>query len=104
MSPIFTPAYLAVVTLTAPIIRRWGRLRVTGESLVPQSGPLIIVGNHDSYWDPIAIAVAARRRRQIHALAKSTLWRFEPIGRLMDGMGHIPVHRGRRLGRGAKEP
>jgi 1-acyl-sn-glycerol-3-phosphate acyltransferase len=53
------------------------------------------VANHDSYWDPIAIAVAVRHRRQVRALAKSSIWKTKPIGMMMDGMGHIPIERGK---------
>jgi 1-acyl-sn-glycerol-3-phosphate acyltransferase len=88
-----TPAYRAVVGLCAPVLRSSSRLRVVGLEHLPISGPTLLVANHDSYWDPIAIAVAARHRRQVRALAKSTLWRVRPIGWLMDGMGHIPVER-----------
>ncbi len=56
-------------------------------------GPVLLVGNHDSYWDPIAVAVAAGPVRQVHALAKSTLWKNKLVGALMTEMGHIPVER-----------
>jgi 1-acyl-sn-glycerol-3-phosphate acyltransferase len=88
-----TGSYRAVVGLCAPMMQTWSRLRVTGLEHLPTRGPTLLVANHDSYWDPIAIAVAARPRRQIRALAKSTIWKIRPIGWLMDGMGHIPVDR-----------
>lgn len=88
-----TAAYRVVVTVGGWIMR-WARLRVTGLDALPLLGPTLVIANHDSYWDPIAIAVAARPRRQIRALAKSTLWKVGLIGRLMDSMGHIPIARG----------
>ncbi len=97
MSPVhavqMAPAYLGVLAVSAPIMK-WSRLAVTGLDSLPTSGPTILLANHDSYWDPIAIAVAARSRRQIQALAKSTIWKFRPIGWLMDSMGQIPIDRG----------
>lgn len=90
-----TPAYRAVVGLCTPLMNTWSRLRVTGLEHLPLNGPTLLVANHDSYWDPIAIAVAARQRRQVRALAKSTIWKVRLIGWLMDGMGHIPVDRSR---------
>jgi 1-acyl-sn-glycerol-3-phosphate acyltransferase len=92
--PSFTRAYRIVIDLTTPIIVGWSRLEVVGADLLPLDGPLLLVGNHDSYWDPIAVAVAARHRRQIRALAKSTIWKVKPVAMMMDGMGQIPVHRG----------
>jgi 1-acyl-sn-glycerol-3-phosphate acyltransferase len=89
-----TPAYRAVMALTSPVITRWGRLDVSGLEHVPLSGPTLIICNHDSYWDPIAVGVAARRRRQIRALAKSSLWNNRFVGWVLDGMGQIPIQRG----------
>ena len=51
-----------------------GRLQVEGLEALPATGPVLLVGNHDSQWDPIMVGLAARRRRQILALAKSSLW------------------------------
>jgi 1-acyl-sn-glycerol-3-phosphate acyltransferase len=72
----------------------WGRLRVDGLESLPPSGPLLVVGNHDSHWDPVMVGVAAIRRRQIRALAKSDLWKVRGLGPILDGMGQIPIERG----------
>jgi 1-acyl-sn-glycerol-3-phosphate acyltransferase len=72
----------------------WGRLEVEGLETLPESGPLLVVGNHDSHWDPVMVGVAAIRRRQIKALAKSTLWDVKGLGPVLDGMGQIPIERG----------
>lgn len=78
-----------------PVVRWWGRLRVTGLDALPARGATLLLANHDSNWDPVVIGVAARRRRQIRALAKSSLWRIRPLGWVLDGMGQIPIDRGR---------
>ncbi len=75
-------------------IMRWSRLQVSGLDVLPATGPTLVVADHDSYWDPIAIGVAARDVRQIRALAKSTLWKTPVTAAFMTGMGHIPVMRG----------
>lgn len=90
-----TGAYRVVVLTTSTFMRRWARLTVTGVENMPTSGPTLLVANHDSYWDPIAIAVAARHRRQVRALAKSSIWKTKPVAMMMDGMGHIPIERGK---------
>jgi 1-acyl-sn-glycerol-3-phosphate acyltransferase len=93
-SRLMTFAYRIVMALCSPIVRRWGRLTVSGLEHVPESGPVLVVGNHDSYWDPIAIGMAALGRRQIQALTKSTLWNNWLVGKVLDGMRQIPIERG----------
>jgi 1-acyl-sn-glycerol-3-phosphate acyltransferase len=80
--------------LCSPVVRRWGRLDVSGLEHLPASGPVLLAGNHDSYWDPVAVGVAALGRRQVRALAKSSMWKIKGLGRVLDGMGQIPVTRG----------
>src|SRR5206468_2686169 len=85
--------YRVVLALCAPIVRWWGRLEVAGLEHLPLEGPVLLAGNHDSYWDPVAIGIAGMPRRQIRALAKSSLWK-PVIGSVLDGMGQIPIDRG----------
>ncbi|HET8673173.1 MAG TPA: lysophospholipid acyltransferase family protein [Thermoleophilaceae bacterium] len=91
----FTRAYRVAMQVCSPVVRRWGRLEVDGLDSLPASGPVLLAGNHDSYWDPVAIGVAALPRRQIRALAKSSLWKIAGLGRVLDGMGQIPIERGK---------
>ncbi|HEX4484269.1 MAG TPA: lysophospholipid acyltransferase family protein [Solirubrobacteraceae bacterium] len=77
-----------------PIVRTWGRLQVTGLGALPTDGPVLLAGNHDSYWDPVVIGVAALHHRQIRALAKSSMWKVKGLNRVLDGMGQIPIERG----------
>jgi 1-acyl-sn-glycerol-3-phosphate acyltransferase len=77
-----------------PIVRWWGRLEVSGLEHLPADGPVLLAGNHDSYWDPVAVGIAGLPRRQIQALAKSSLWKIPGLDRVLDGMGQIPIDRG----------
>ncbi len=88
-----TRTYRTVMALSRPVAL-WGRLGVEGVESLPASGPLLIVGNHDSHWDPVMIGVAAVRRRQIRALAKAELWDVTGLGPVLRGMGQIPIERG----------
>jgi 1-acyl-sn-glycerol-3-phosphate acyltransferase len=72
----------------------WGRLKVEGLDALPESGPVLVVGNHDSHWDSVTVGVAAIRRRQIKALAKSELWDIRGLAPILNGMGQIPIERG----------
>lgn len=86
--------YRAAMAASRPAVAVWGRLEVEGLDALPAEGPALVVGNHDSHWDPVAVGVAALRRRQIRALAKSTLWDVRGLRPILDGMGQIPVERG----------
>lgn len=86
--------YRAVMAVSTPIVRWWGRLEVVGLDLLPVSDPTVLMVNHDSAWDPIVVGVAARRR-QIRALAKASLWKWAPMGWVLDRMGQVPIERGR---------
>jgi 1-acyl-sn-glycerol-3-phosphate acyltransferase len=86
--------YRLALRILAPYVRWWGRMEVTGLEHMPLTGPVLLAGNHDSYWDPVAIGIAALPRRQIRALAKSSLWK-PGLGKVLDGMGQIPIDRGK---------
>jgi 1-acyl-sn-glycerol-3-phosphate acyltransferase len=89
-----TRTYRTTMGIASPVIRAWGRLEVSGLEQLPAEGPTLVIANHDSYWDPVAVGVAGLPRRQIRALAKSTLWKAAPLGWVLDGMGQIPIVRG----------
>jgi 1-acyl-sn-glycerol-3-phosphate acyltransferase len=89
-----TRTYRFALAISVPVVRLWGRLQVEGTEHLPAEGPLLIVGNHDSYWDPVVIGIAAVKRRQIRALAKSSLWKVRGLDKVLDGMGQIPILRG----------
>ena len=90
----FTRTYRFVMGATAPWAAWWGRMEVEGLDALPRSGPVLLAGNHDSSMDPVAIGVAARRHRQIRALAKASLWDVRGLSPILNGMGQIPILRG----------
>src|SRR3954465_5322749 len=86
--------YRVALSACPPAVRWWGRLEVAGLEHLPPSGPVLLAGNHDSYWDPLAIGIAALGRRQIRAPAKAELWKVPGLGPILDSMGQIPIRRG----------
>ncbi len=88
-----TRTYRIAMAINLPVAR-WARLEVSGVETLPASGPLLLVGNHDSHWDPVMIGIAARKRRMIRALAKSQLWDVKVLAPVLNGMGQIPIVRG----------
>lgn len=89
-----TAAYRGVMIASTPGVVWWGRLQVSGVELLPLEGPLLVVGDHDSYWDTVATGIAGLPRRQIRALAKSSMWKNKVLGAILTGMGQIPIERG----------
>lgn len=87
-------AYRVVMAVATPFVTWWGRLRVTGADVLPQSGAILVVANHDSQWDPLVVGLAARGV-QVRALAKASLWKNPIVAKVLDGMGQIPIERGR---------
>ncbi len=69
------------------------RLRRSGVENVPAAGPVLIVCNHLSLWDPPFVGASARPRR-VHFMAKSELFRVRAFGWLIGRVGAFPVERG----------
>jgi len=63
--------YRFAMAACTPAVRWWGRLEVTGLDALPAEGPVLLAGNHDSYWDPVAVGISGLPRRQIKALTRS---------------------------------
>jgi 1-acyl-sn-glycerol-3-phosphate acyltransferase len=85
--------YRLVMLAATPVVRWWGRVEVHGRAVLPEHGPTVVLVNHDSAWDPLVVGIAAGR--QVQALAKSSLWDSRPLAWVLDGMGQIPLERGR---------
>jgi 1-acyl-sn-glycerol-3-phosphate acyltransferase len=85
--------YDLIVQLLRPVAW-WGRLRVEGLDQVPAEGPLLVVPNHDSQWDPILAGLAIKRRRRLRFLARASLWRVPGLAPILYGLGQIPIRRG----------
>ena len=68
------------------------RCRVYGLERVPESGPLLIVANHLSWFDPILFGVVLRRR--VWYFTKSELFHWPIVGKACEVTEQIPVRRG----------
>jgi 1-acyl-sn-glycerol-3-phosphate acyltransferase len=75
------------------LIRVYHRVRVEGRDLVPEKGPLIVVGNHLSVLDPFYIGAFFPRLIRFMAKKES----FEnPLARwFLNQFGAFPVDRGK---------
>jgi 1-acyl-sn-glycerol-3-phosphate acyltransferase len=84
--------YGVVRRVAGPVTRAVGRLEVVGAGNVPD-GPAIVVANHDSLSDPFFLGAALDP--PLRFLAKQELWRNRLVGRVLDGLGAIPIERSR---------
>ncbi len=80
--------------LANPLFYPFARFDIDGTEHIPASGAAIIVGNHRSYFDPIAIAMAmGRTKRTMKFLGKKEVFNAPIIGPLAKAAGGIPVDR-----------
>jgi 1-acyl-sn-glycerol-3-phosphate acyltransferase len=68
------------------------RLRARGQAGLPKSGGVLLVMNHQSFLDPWLIGVAPRR--QVHYMARDTLFRGGFLQYLGELWNAFPVKRG----------
>ncbi len=66
---------------------------IVGTENIPESGRVILAGNHKYFMD--CITVAASTKRVVHFLGKSELLE-PPLKRYFEPFGVIPVHRERK--------
>ena len=81
----------ALNVVLAPLSRRdW-----QGQERIPATGGVVVVANHISNADPLALGqFLAYSGRWPRFLAKSSLFRAPGVGRLLRGAAQIPVERG----------
>jgi len=78
-----------------PMLFPYAKFRIAGVEHIPTEGPAIIVGNHRSYFDPAAIAMAiARTNRTVRFLGKKEVFDAPVVGQIAAAMGGIRVDRG----------
>jgi putative phosphoserine phosphatase/1-acylglycerol-3-phosphate O-acyltransferase len=78
-----------------PLFFPYAKMHISGTEHIPAVGPAIIVGNHRSYFDPVALAMAiARTDRTVRFLGKKEVFDAPVVGQLASAMGGIRVERG----------
>lgn len=93
-----TLALWLVALIVAPLVRLFMRVKTHGQENVPKTGPYILVANHMSMVDPLAVAysVYIHLGRAPHYMAKESLFRVPIFGWLITKVGQIPVYRSGR--------
>ena len=70
-------------------IKLYFRTKYINSRNVPKSGPTLLVANHQSFLDPPASGTGYYR--MTNYLARKTLFKFKPFGKLIDSVDAIPL-------------
>lgn len=84
--------YLFKWLVVAPVLRLYFRGRVRGAHNMPQRGPVIVVSNHASDFDPPLLSSAVRR--PVAYMAKEELFEVPVLSQAIALYGAYPVKRG----------
>ncbi|HEX6567550.1 MAG TPA: HAD-IB family hydrolase, partial [Acidimicrobiales bacterium] len=80
--------------LVRPELLPWVRLDIDGVERIPAAGPAIVVANHRSYFDPLALGTTfARRGRAVRFLGKREVFDAPVVGQVARALGGIRVDR-----------
>lgn len=84
-----------VASVLIPIVRMLFVVRPKGIEKLPKHGSYILVSNHVTNLDALAVAylVYVQLKRAPHFLAKESLFRVPIIGPILRAAGQIPVYR-----------
>jgi 1-acyl-sn-glycerol-3-phosphate acyltransferase len=83
--------YLSVKWTALLLCRLLCGFTATGRANVPSTGPVVIVPNHKSFWDPFFVAVVLKR--PVHFMGKAE--HFDgPMAKFFLRLGAFPVRRG----------
>jgi 1-acyl-sn-glycerol-3-phosphate acyltransferase len=75
-----------------PMLRKYFRGQIYGAENVPQEGPLLVVSNHASNYDPPIVSNCVRR--PVAYMAKKELFDIPVLSKVIQIYGAYPVSRG----------
>lgn len=85
------PVFLNAKWIAGLFLRLYFHLEIHGQEHEPKSGPVLIVANHKTNFDPILIGCFIKRPPFI--MAKQELF-AGPLGLFFGWLGAFPIHRG----------
>ncbi len=84
--------YHFIHIVTRPLFKSFFRFQVFGVENIPPKGGVMLMINHVSYLDPIFIGAAVQRN--LHYMARSTLFKKGFADRFLRSLNAFPVHLG----------
>ena len=88
----YTRAYALTRVFVRIMVPLLGGITVIGAENIPTTGPIILAPNHRAYMDPPYLSLVTKR--QLHLMAKDSLFRVPVFGAYIKAMGAFPVKRG----------
>ncbi|MBC1241679.1 acyl-phosphate glycerol 3-phosphate acyltransferase [Nostoc linckia z18] len=79
-------------SVVSPMLHAYFRGNIYGAENVPESGPLVVVSNHASYFDPPIVSNCVRR--PVAYMAKEELFKIPVLAQAIKLYGAYPVSRG----------
>ncbi|MBW4560574.1 MAG: 1-acyl-sn-glycerol-3-phosphate acyltransferase [Mojavia pulchra JT2-VF2] len=79
-------------SVVSPMLHAYFRIRIYGAENVPQSGPLVVISNHASYFDPPIVSSCVLR--PVAYMAKEELFNIPVLAQAIKLYGAYPVSRG----------
>lgn len=79
-------------SVVSPMLHLYFQGRIYGAEQVPQQGPLVVVSNHASDFDPPILSSCVQR--PVAYMAKQELFSVPVLGKLIQLYGAYPVKRG----------
>lgn len=79
-------------SVVSPMLHTYFRGRIHGADQVPMSGPLVVVSNHASHFDPPIVSSCVTR--PVSFMAKEELFQVPVLGKAIALYGAYPVKRG----------
>src|SRR5829696_8861207 len=87
-----SPVYWLVRAFLQPFLQIYFRLGRNGRQHIPAEGGVLLASNHRSFLDPFVIGCCLRR--PIFFVAKQELFKYRPVGWILNCLGAFPVRRG----------
>lgn len=91
--PPMTPIYRIVQQIVRFLMTVFYDLKVYGRWNVPATGGVLLASNHQSFLDPVVLAIGSQDR-MLSFLAKSELFKNPVFGRLIWALNAFPVEQG----------
>jgi putative phosphoserine phosphatase/1-acylglycerol-3-phosphate O-acyltransferase len=83
------------MAFSRPSLVPYAHIDIQGVENIPREGPVILVGNHRSYFDPAVMAmVVAKSGRTVRFLGKKEVFDVPILGSVAKALGGIRVDRG----------